>query len=89
MKTTIELPDALHRQAKLYAVREGIALRDVIVSALKQSLENPKPASLPETPSHANSHSAADEDGWPVLKRSGGEVVTDAILRQLREQEGV
>jgi len=85
MKTTIEIPDALHRQAKLYAVKEGIALRDVIVSALQRSLDGPK--SNPQT--GISAHSAADEDGWPVLKRSGGEVVTDAVLRQLREQEGV
>lgn len=89
MKTTIEIPDALHRQAKLYAVKEGLALRDVIVAALRQSLKHLESGAFVAAQAKANFHSATDEEGWPVLRRGGGEVVTDVFLRQLREQEGV
>jgi hypothetical protein len=39
MKTTIEIPDSLFRQAKEYAVRNGIPLRQVIETGLRMVLE--------------------------------------------------
>ena len=44
MKTTIELPDALLRQAKLYAVKKQITLKQLITNALKRII-----AETPET----------------------------------------
>ena len=39
MKTTLEIPDALFREAKVAAAREGTTLREVVTRALKAELE--------------------------------------------------
>lgn len=39
MKTTVEIPDALFRQAKSQAALEGIRLKDLIVRGLRLALE--------------------------------------------------
>jgi hypothetical protein len=41
MKTTVEIPDALFRQAKEYAARHGIPLRRVIEQGLEMLLRRP------------------------------------------------
>lgn len=38
MRTTLEIPDALFKRAKLKAVHEGMALKDVINRALERDL---------------------------------------------------
>lgn len=45
VKTTIELPDALFREAKEYAVRHGIPLRQVVELGLRDLLSEGRPAS--------------------------------------------
>jgi len=45
MKTTVELPDPLFREAKAYAARHGLALRQVFERGLQLALnEKPLPA---------------------------------------------
>ena len=44
MKTTVEIPDTLFRQAKEYAAREGIPLREVFERGLAIVLQNSPPA---------------------------------------------
>ena len=39
MKTTVELPDALFREAKQYAAGQGIPLREVFEQGLRAVLE--------------------------------------------------
>ena len=39
MRTTLDLPDGLFRKAKLQAVHEGIALKEVVTRALERGLE--------------------------------------------------
>jgi hypothetical protein len=39
MKTTVEIPDALFRQAKAYAANHGIPLRQVFETGLRAVLE--------------------------------------------------
>ena len=36
MRTTLEIPDELFKKAKLQAVHEGVALKDVITRALER-----------------------------------------------------
>ena len=43
MKTTVEIPDRLFREAKEYAARHGMPMRAVIELALRAVLENPAP----------------------------------------------
>lgn len=38
MRTTLDLPDSLFKKAKLQAVHEGIALKDVVARALERGL---------------------------------------------------
>ena len=39
MKTTVEIQDALFRDAKKYAASSGLTLREVIETALRRTLE--------------------------------------------------
>ena len=38
MRTTLDLPDSLFKKAKLQAVHEGVALKDVVTRALERGL---------------------------------------------------
>lgn len=38
MRTTLDLPDNLFKKAKLQAVHEGVALKDVVTRALERGL---------------------------------------------------
>lgn len=40
MKTTIEIPDPLFRQAKVAAVKRGMTLKNLLVSALRNELSD-------------------------------------------------
>lgn len=44
MKTTVELPDHLLRQAKILAIQEGRSLKDLIAEALQARLAVGPPA---------------------------------------------
>jgi hypothetical protein len=44
MKTTVEIPDSLFRQAKAYAASHGMSLREVFETGLRAVLEG-QPAS--------------------------------------------
>ncbi len=79
MKTTVDIPDALYRKAKIQAVREGTTLKNLIVSTLSKRVEA-KGVQEPRTPYFARrkldpAFSALVEAG----KLSGGSDATDAI----------
>ena len=88
MKTTIDLPDALYRRAKIRAAERGTTLRALLTESLEAHLLE-RPAPGPELPQRDRFH--IDERGWPVLRRSAvdARVITDEFINQLREQEGV
>ena len=46
MKTTIELPDALAREAKALAHEQGVTLRELVVDGLRSELERRGNASV-------------------------------------------
>lgn len=39
MKTTIDIPEALYKKAKIYAVERGQTLKDVVILSLTKELE--------------------------------------------------
>ena len=41
MKTTVDIPDELFREAKSRAAREGIKLRELVAEALREKLNMP------------------------------------------------
>jgi len=45
MRTTLDLPDRLFKKAKLQAVHEGVALKDVVTRALERGLASGAAAS--------------------------------------------
>lgn len=52
MKTTIEIPDSLYRQAKIRAVETGRTLKDLVLTSLEKELN---PSSMPQpSPTWAN-----------------------------------
>ena len=88
MKTTIDLPDALYRRAKIRAAERGTSLRALLAESLEAHLlEQQAPG--PELPQRDRFRT--DERGWPILQRSTGDrrVITDDFINQLRDQEGV
>lgn len=43
MRTTIDLPDALFRQAKASAAKNGLSLKDLVTKALTRELDSSSP----------------------------------------------
>ena len=41
MKTTIDIPDALYKKAKIHAVESGRTLKDLVLSSLERELDAP------------------------------------------------
>lgn len=68
MKTTMELPDALLREAKAWAAGKGVPLRQVVVEALAEKLRAEKTAS----------------DSRPWLKAFRDVEVDEELRRELR-----
>ncbi len=88
MKTTIDLPDALYRRAKIRAAERGTTLRALLTESLEVHLLQPAGPD-PELPQRDRIRT--DERGWPILQRAPGDtrVITDDFINQLREEEGV
>lgn len=94
MKTTVELPDALFRRAKILAARRGTTLRELIVDGLQRVTDGTLPAA-PEGLTLSVEESAVavlDSHGLPVLKRrakSKPKVVTAALVDRIRDELSV
>ena len=88
MNTTIDLPDALYRRAKIRAAERGTTLRALLVESLQVHLLD-QAAPGPSLPQHDRIR--PDERGWPILHRSADDtpVITEDFINQLREEEGV
>ena len=88
MKTTVDIPDALYRRAKIRAAEEGTTLRALLLTSLAASLGGP---ASPGEALPRRQRFEVDDRGWPVLKRAPGDttVVTDELVNRLRAREGV
>lgn len=82
MKTTLEIPDALFRRAKVAASRRHVSFRMLVSTALEREL------SAPEVSGEVTPVVTYDEDGLPCLPVRGA-TVNDAIIRRIREAEGI
>jgi hypothetical protein len=50
VKTTVEIPDGLFRQAKAAAAQQGIPLKDLFTGALREQLRRGATGGTPEKP---------------------------------------
>jgi hypothetical protein len=50
VKTTVDIPDPLFRQAKAAAAQKGIPLKQLFTDALREQLRRQKPGQAPEKP---------------------------------------
>jgi hypothetical protein len=79
MRTTIDLPDALARRAKIHAVETDSTLRNLIVTALEKELASSEAS---------QAHAALDSGKIPKLPATGRKPYSlsyDEIDRHLRE----
>ena len=77
MKTTIDLPDGLLREAKAVALRRGTTLRAVMTHALERELYADD---LSEREGFV-----VDGDGLPALARRGVRVTSELVSGLLEE----
>ncbi len=80
MKTTVEIPDDLFRQAKARAALEGLSLRDLVSYGIRLALQSPHLADQPHRTT------------FPLIRTgSDASSLTDAdvsaALTELDEQE--
>jgi hypothetical protein len=89
MKTTIDLPETLLHRAKVTAAQRRTTLKDLVVEGLERVIHSPAtpgPELLPGTSDDA--FLEKDAYGVPVLKRRRV-TVTDALIEQFRQEEGI
>ena len=91
MKTTIELPDPLFRQAKIFAARRGTTLRELVVEGLQHvTTAGSAPAdATPRLTPEESAVAAIGAHGLPVLKRSSktkSKKITRALVDRLRDE---
>ena len=81
MKTTVEIPEDLFRQAKAKAALDGIPLRDLVVYGLQLALEKPPAAAhgnrapFPLIKASDRSYPLTDADVADALAKMGDEEV--------------
>lgn len=69
MKTTVEIPDALFRDAKEYAARQGIPVREVFERGLRLVIEGPPPGRRFRLRTVTTKGEGLSCDGnWPTIR---------------------
>ena len=81
MKTTLDLPDELMREAKLRAVAQGRTLKDLVADCIRQGLG----LALPVTPSASalGDRVLMEPNGLPVIRCRADAPVLRANLQDL------
>ena len=83
MKTTLDIPDDIYRQAKVHAAQRSTTLKCLFLQALEKMLREPEAA--PQTTRHTKTN-LARLPRW-MQQSAGmahGKLITDAHLRELR-----
>jgi hypothetical protein len=88
MKTTVDLPEALYRRARIRAAESGTTMRELLIESLEAALSGRR--KQPPAPP-TRDRFTLDDRGWPVLRPLPGDerVITDEFIDRLREEEGV
>ncbi len=76
MKTTLEIPDALYRQVKIRAAREGVKIKDVVARALAAEFH---PVPKPITPAKKEKRGSI----FPIFKGPLGPLLEGKDIRSL------
>ena len=88
MKTTIDLPEALLRRAKVTAARRQTSLKNLVVEGLQRVLSSSSGGEGPSGAVADKKFFDVDSYGVPVIKPRGVNV-TDAMINEIREKEGI
>lgn len=83
VKTTLEIPDTLYKQAKIKAAERGVSMRVLIITALEQNLKMEEE----HTKSKTGEKFGSNRYGWPVLPKKKGVKVTNELIDRLKEEE--
>lgn len=91
MKTTIDIPEALYRRAKIRAIERGSSLRDLVLAALRRELGVSEYATEEKQPLVHPEIYELDENGFAVLRRAEDDdrIVTNAWVNDMRESMGI
>jgi hypothetical protein len=84
MRTTIQLPDDLHRIATSLARHNQRSLGDIVAELMRRGLEVQAPAARASAPQAA--FRIDDETGLPVVTTGAGRVMTDDDVYALEDQ---
>ncbi len=82
MKTTLEIPDLLFKQAKARAAMEGVRLKDLVTSALSDYLMKPKTSGAGQ----------AKSCPFPLVRGKGGPLLkqmNNRTIAKLEEEEDI
>ncbi len=72
MKTTLEIPDALYREVKIRAARDGVKVKDLVAKGLTSVLHEAPPTKTPKKKSI-----------FPLFHGPGGPLLQQKELRSL------
>ena len=82
VKTTLEIPDQLFKQAKARAAMEGVKLKDFVTSALSAYLAKPK----------TNAEGQAKSCPFPLVRGKGGPLLkqmSNQAIAKLEEEDDI
>jgi len=83
MKTTIELSDALFSEAEAVAARRRTTLTAMIEHALKCEIRYSEEGADQNFPYEINEH------GFPVIKTTGAQVLTNEMVYGMMDKLGI
>ncbi|MFT4241060.1 MAG: hypothetical protein QM569_02145 [Acidovorax sp.] len=86
MRTTIQLPDDLHRIATSLARHNQRSLGDIVADLMRRGLQMQAPAASSASGSQAAAYRIDGETGLPVITTGVGRVMTDDDVYALQDQ---
>jgi hypothetical protein len=81
MRTTVDVPDALFKRAKLRAVHEGVSLRDLFVRALTREISPQSVSARAERAAALFAALDASRNAVPVGRLNRGDLYDRPVLR--------